>query len=80
MNFKNKIPFNDKVVDVFYLRNKVQMFAICRDGSVREIETESFTIRRFFKLYWEDVSAAFMNDTKDYTSLIVGHEKGIILS
>ena len=54
------------------------MYAICRDGTIRDIETESFTIKRFFRLYWNDISSAhIMNEEM---TLIVGHEKGIITS
>lgn len=58
------------------------MFAICRDGTIREIETESFTIKRFFRLYWEDISCSFMNvsGATGETTLICGHDKGIITS
>ena len=46
---------------------------------MRDIETESFTIKRTFNLYWNDISAAYLGEAKD-SRLIVGHEKGIIVS
>lgn len=55
------------------------MFAVCRDGTIREIETESFTIKRIIKLLWKDISFTFMSLIGD-TTLICGHDKGIITS
>ena len=46
MGYRNKIPFNVKIVDVFYFKEKQKIYGVGRDGNVREIETEGFTMIR----------------------------------
>ena len=53
------------------------LYIVCRDGQIKEVETESFTQKRLIKMYWNNISSSFINSDM---MVVLGHEKGIITS
>lgn len=53
------------------------LYIICRDGLIKEVETESFTQKRLFKMQWNNISTTFINMDM---MIVVGYDKGIIIS